>query len=79
MNAEPDPRATRHQRPTCDQATALPGPDYQRIKASILATVARLRATNPTAADYLTRHIVFDDARQTVEYTGIAFPDLELN
>jgi hypothetical protein len=50
-----------------------------RIPAGQNATIERLRATNPTAADYLTRHIVFEDARQTVEYTGIDFPDLELN
>jgi hypothetical protein len=79
MNAEPDPRAARKNRTACGQATAIPGPAYPQVKASILATVARLRATNAAAADYLARHIVFDDARQTVKYTGIDFPDLELN
>ena len=49
------------------------------MKLYILKTIERLRITSPKAADYLVKHIAFDDAQETVEYTGIDFPDMHLN
>jgi len=43
---------------------------YDEIKSDVLKFLANLRAANPTAADYLEKHIVFDDEKETFMYTG---------
>ena len=43
---------------------------YQQIKKDILHFLQTLRLTDPEAADYLQKHLVFDDKKQTFQYTG---------
>jgi hypothetical protein len=43
---------------------------YRKIKAEILATVELIRAAMPEAAEYLEKHLVFDDKEETFMYTG---------
>jgi hypothetical protein len=38
---------------------------YQQIKADILAYVESVRAKMPEAAEYMTKHLVFDDEKET--------------
>jgi hypothetical protein len=45
-------------------------PEYRKIKAEILATVESIRAAMPEAAEYLEKHLVFDDEKETSMYTG---------
>jgi hypothetical protein len=45
-------------------------PEYKRVKADIRAFVESLRAKMPDAAEYLEQHLVFDDEKETVCYTG---------
>ena len=78
MNREPNRNNSRHGL-TARSSIINPGQGYQQVKTTIQATIERLRATSPAAAEYLTRHIIFDDALQNVEYTGIDFTDFELN
>jgi hypothetical protein len=44
--------------------------EYRTIKAEILATVESIRAAMPEAAEYLEKHLVFDDEKETFTYTG---------
>ena len=45
-------------------------PEYRKIKAEILAAVESIRAARPEAAEYLEKHLVFDDEKETFMYTG---------
>ncbi len=45
-------------------------PEYRKIKAEILATVDSVRAAMPEAAEYLEKHLVFDDEKETFTYIG---------
>jgi hypothetical protein len=45
-------------------------PEYRKIKAEILATVESIRAAMPEAAEYLEKHMVLDDQKETFMYTG---------
>ncbi len=45
-------------------------PVYQQMKADMLAFVESVRAEMPQAAEYLEKHLVFDDEKETVCYTG---------
>jgi hypothetical protein len=44
--------------------------EYRKMKAEVLATVESIRAAMPEAADYLEKHLVFDDEKETFAYTG---------
>ena len=43
---------------------------YLTMKAEILAAVDSIRAAMPEAAEYLEKHLVFDDKEETFMYTG---------
>lgn len=45
-------------------------PAYRRVKSDLLAAVDHIRAAMPAAADYLEKHLSFDDEKETVCYTG---------
>ena len=45
-------------------------PEYRTMKAEILAAVESIRAAMPEAAEYLEKHLVFDDKKETFMYTG---------
>jgi hypothetical protein len=40
-------------------------PTYHQIKSDILAYVESVRAKMPEAAEYMTKHLVFDDEKET--------------
>ena len=44
--------------------------DYQQMKADILTFLETLRAAQPEAAQYLEKHLIFDDEKETFQYTG---------
>jgi len=45
-------------------------PEYRTVKAEILAAVESIRAAMPEAAEYLEKHLILDDEKETFAYTG---------
>jgi len=43
---------------------------YEQIKADILHFLKTLRSKDPVSADYLQKHLVFDEEKKTFQYTG---------
>jgi hypothetical protein len=70
MNTESDPRFNRSRRPSCSRAPAAEAASFHRVKAAVLETIEQIRAQCREAAEYLVGHLVFDEARGTVCYTG---------
>ncbi len=43
---------------------------YRQVKADMLSALEAIRRAHPKAGEYLAQHLVFDDEKQTVMYTG---------
>lgn len=48
----------------------LDEPLYRKIKLTLKDAIERVRAQDPAAGEYLEQHLVFDDEKYSVSYTG---------